>query len=1030
MNYWKKRRSLRRPVVCTCLLFAMTAMAQTNTLCGQVKDSTGEPIIGATITANGKAVGVTDADGNYSISVPKGTELTITYVGMSPKQVTAADNQVVTLTADAKTLNDVVVIGYGVAKKNDLTGSVVALKPDTKNHGVVVNAQDLLVGKVPGVLVTSNDGTPGAGATMRIRGGSSLNASNDPLIVIDNVPIDNQGVKGVSNILATINPQDIESFNVLKDASATAIYGSRGSNGVIIITTKKGQRGKLKIAYNGSLTTSMKRKTLDVLGADEYRNWIRGKFGENSDAYHALGMADTDWQSLIYRTALSQDHGLTFSGSVSDILPYRFSVGYTGQQGILKNSDFNRYTADLNLSPSLLDHHLDIVISAKGMYARSEFADGGLIGAATRMDPTQDPYAYTSAYHLKDSAFGTAASQMLANFGGYFEWPQTSAYNDPDWPYTYNDLAPKNVLAMLNEQQDKSTSREFIGSADFNYKVHGFEDLRLHATLGADVAKGRQHHEYSPASPSGCYYGNYGYSSILKRNLSLSAYAQYYHDFNDALHNHVDIMGGYEYQHFFHSNSSDYYGFYGAHTKKTDAQGKSLAGQKYNETADADKTENYLVSFFGRANWSMLDRYYLTATVRDDGSSRFRKHWSWFPSFAFVWKINEEPFLRKANWLSNLKLRLGWGKTGQQDVNSDYGWIPTYKRNSGPGSYYPADGDGHLSRPENYTPDLKWETTTTYNVGVDWSVLHDRLSGFFDWYYRKTTDLLNYAPADTYTAYRNQSWQNIGSLSNTGVEAAISWKAIQAKDWYWTIDYNITFNRNRILDLSGASTDGQPVANTSVNLGMGKYVEYQQVGRPTNAFWVFQQMYDENGKPVEGAVVDRNADGQINDADRYFYKSPTAPVLMGLSSRLEWKNWDLSCTLRANLGNYIFDGVSESYHDTSNNMIFASTNFLRNVTRSAMEDGWTTNSDQTILTDRWIHNASFLKMDNITLGYSFSNLFRSGAYHGIDGRLYATASNVFCITHYKGIDPEVFNGYDNNLYPRPFSVIVGVNLNF
>ena len=1038
MKQVKFRMPLRLLALLCVIFLSATAFAQNITVKGNVKDATGEPIIGATVRAAGQDGGViTDFDGNFTLSVKQGTQLTVSYIGYQDQKVAAAPQLSITLQDASQNLNEVVVIGYGVAKKSDLTGSVAALRPDSKNKGVVVNPQDMLEGKVAGVSVTSDGGTPGGGSSIRIRGGSSLNASNDPLIVVDNVPLDNNGVKGVANILSTINPQDIESFNVLKDASATAIYGSRGSNGVIIITTKKGHKGGVKVSYNGSMTLGWKKKTVDVLDGDEFRQLIKSKWGENSNAYAALGTANTDWQDLIYRTSISQDHGVTVSGSAGDFLPYRVSVGYTDEQGILKTSDFKRVTGSLTLSPSLLDNHLNINVNAKGMYAHSRFANTDAVGAAINMDPTQDPYKYTSRWYTDNSFYnnadGTAnlyagaLSQTLHNLGGYFEWLKAGNYGDPTWPYTWNELSTKNPLAVLNEHNDVANSREFIGSADIDYKVHGFEDLRLHATLGADVAKGKQVTVNSPAYPDNTYnyYGYHGSESILKRNLSLSAYAQYYHDFNDKAKNHFDIMGGYEYQHFWKGTDNNYRGYYPGTNND-----ESLRGKAYNETYKWYRTENYLVSFFGRANWSLMDRYYVTATVRDDGSSRFKDHWAVFPSFAFMWKVNEENNLKDIKWLSDLKLRLGWGQTGQQDVNNDYAWIPTYTKNSDKNTLYPAADDGTLYRPDNYTPKLKWETTTTYNIGVDWGVLDQRLSGSVDWYYRKTEDLLNFAPTKALSAFRNQAWQNIGSLRNMGVETTISWKVIRSKDWYWTLDYNFTYNSNKITNLSGATSDGAPVANTSIKISTDKYLEYQQVGQPMNSYWVFQQAYDKNGKAIEGAVVDRNGDGQITNDDRYFYKSPAAPVTMGLASRLEYKNWDFNFSLRANLGNYVFDAVSQGFLNVNPNALWSSTNFLTNKTASAVADNWATDGVSAILSDRWIHNASFLKCDNITLGYSFENLFKCAKYHGISGRAYVTASNVFTITNYDGIDPEVFNGYDNNVYPRPFSLIVGLNLNF
>ena len=1000
---------------------------------GHVKDAAGEPIIGATVrVAGSQTATVSDFDGNFTIKAEQGATLNVSYVGYQPASVAAAPNVVIVLQDDAKMLENIVVIGYGVAKKSDLTGSVTAVKPDTKNKGVVVNPQDMIVGKIAGVNVTSSDGTPGGGAQIRIRGGSSLNSSNDPLIVIDGVPMGTQGIKGVANPLSLINPQDIESFNVLKDASATAIYGSRGSNGVIIITTKKGRKGQApQVSYAGSLTISTKKKTIDVMDGNEYRAFIKDIWGEESDAYKALGTANTDWQDEIMRTAISTDHNLTVSGALKN-LPYRVSLGYTNQEGIIKSSDFGRYTAAVNLNPSFFEDHLTLNLNAKGMYSRSQFANGEAISDAIAFDPTQDPHAFTSEYHKAmfnqydvehGLVPGTTMNQALNNFGGYFEWPMAGAYNDGTWPYTYNNLAQKNPLAILNEKHDVAHSRAFIGSADIDYKVHGLEDLRLHMTLGADISKGRQNTYVTPASPQSIYYGSDGADEIFKRNLSLSTYAQYYKDFNK--NHHFDIMGGYEWQHFYHSQNNDYVSYYPL--TNNDA---TLAGTERPHTPYSYKTENYLVSFFGRANYILNERYYLTATVRYDGSSRFKDHWALFPSFALAWKIKEEAFLKNADWLSDLKLRLGYGKTGQQDIGSNYAWIPTYSMSTGTNGFYPVTGDGTLYRPDNFTPDLKWETTTTYNAGLDFGFADQRLTGSIDVYFRETTDLLNYAPTVSMSAFRNQAWQNIGSLENKGVELSLDWKAIRTKDLFWTLNYNFTYNKNEITDLSGVSTDGQPVPNTGITIGTDKYLQYNQVGQPYNSFYVYQQAYDKDGKAIENCVVDRNGDGQITEGDRYFYKSPAAPITMGFASRLEYKNWDLGFSLRASFDNYVFSNIESGYANLNKNEVWASTNFLSNRPVASLADGWQTYSPTALLSDRYVHNASFLKCDNITLGYSFEGFGKGESYKGVSGRLYATVSNVFTITNYDGIDPEIGNGYDNELYPRPLSFIVGLNLNF
>ena len=1031
MKQVKIKLPLRALTLASGLLLTVSSFAQTNAVKGHVKDASGEPIMGATITVNGKAVGITDMDGNFSVDAAPGAKITFTYLGMTPQTVKASSNMNITLEDDSKALNEVVVIGYGVAKKSDLTGSVTAIKPDSKNKGVVVNAQDMLTGKVAGVNITSNDGTPGGGAKIRVRGGSSLNASNDPLIVIDGLAMDNDGVKGLSNLLSVVNPQDIESFSVLKDASATAIYGSRGSNGVIIITTKKGRKGqKPTVSYSGSITISEKKNTIDVLNADEFRATVEKLYGKDSEAYSALGTANTNWQDLIYRTAISHDHNITVSGAAKS-LPYRVSVGYTDQQGIVKTSDFKRATASLNLNPSFFQDHLTLNLNAKGMYARTLYTDGSVVSAAVRMDPTQDPYNFTSEYHknqLRDKDGNSLLDQTLKNYGGYFQWSKKAEYGDNTWPFTYDSTTQMpNPLSLLDQGSQIAHSRSFIGSADIDYKVHGFEDLRLHATLGADISKGRQSQSFATSCTNALYYGSYGGEEILKRNLSLSTYAQYYKDFNKI--HHFDIMAGYEWQHFWRSKNNDYLGYYPE--TNNDA---SLAGTERPHTPYSEKSESYLVSFFGRANYTLLDRYFLTATVRDDGSSRFKEHWAWFPSFAFAWKANEEAFLKNANWLSDLKLRLGYGKTGQQAGSiGDYEWIPSYSISTGTNGFYPVTGTGELYRPNNYRPDLKWETTSTYNVGLDWGILDQRLSGSVDWYYRKTTDLLNYAPLSSMAGYKNQAWQNIGSLKNTGVEAAITWRAIQTKDWFWTMTYNFTYNKNEITDLNGVSENGAPVVNTNIKVGdgSGAYLQANQVGYAMNSYYVYQQVYDKNGKPIENCVVDRNGDGKINESDKYLYKSPAAPVTMGFSSRLEYKNWDFGFSLRASIGNYVYNNVEQSMSNMNTGEWFSnSLKYFSNRMKSTVERNWQTYEITSKLSDYYVKNASFLKCDNITLGYSFNNLFKSSGWHGLSGRAYATASNVFTITNYDGLDPEVGDGNDNNLYPRPFSVVVGLSLNF
>lgn len=999
------------------LFLTVNAFAQQIAVKGLVKDATGEPVIGATVRiADGSGGAVTDFDGNFTLNVKAGTKLQISYIGYDTQEVVAKDGMIVVLKENAgQSLNEVVVIGYGAVKKSDLTGSVTALKPDAKNKGVVVNAQDMMQGKIAGVNVTSQSGEPGADTQIRIRGGSSLSASNDPLIVIDGVPMDNNKVAGSANILSTINPQDIESFNVLKDASATAIYGSRGSNGVIIITTKKGHKGqKPSISYAGNLTVSKITDTHDMMNGDQYREFVTNLFGPDHEATKALGTANTDWQDLIYQTAISHDHNVTVAGSVSDFLPYRVSVGYTGQEGVLKTSKYDRYTASLNLNPSFFDNHLTLNLNAKGMYSKNRKADGGAVGAAVSMDPTQDPYAFTSE---RDQVLGSVMDQTLKNFGGYYEWTTSASdYHDSQWAYTKHKDATANPLALLYSNENYQRTRSFIGSADIDYKVHGFEDLRLHATLGLEIAKGKENSDIANFNPSNMYYGGVSKNENFKRNQMLSAYAQYYKDFTEK--QHFDIMAGYEYQRFYFDYDNSWKQFYPSTSPK--------AGELFNEQPDADAFENYLVSFFGRANYTLMNRYYFTATVRRDGSSRFEDHWGTFPSFAFAWKINEENNLKGLKWLSDLKLRLGYGQTGQQEGIDNYLYFVQYQQ-SGPYGNYPMVGeDGKFYTPKYFNKNLKWETTTTYNIGLDWGVLNQRLSGTVDWYYRKTKDLINRAPVGALMGFADEGLQNIGSLSNAGVEAAINWRVIQTKDWYWTLNYNFTYNHNKITDLTGVSQGGKPVL-TGSNIDQSNKVLAHQVGYPANSFYVYQQVYDEAGKPLEGVVVDRNGDGEITEDDRYLYKNIAAPVTMGLSSRLEYKNWDFGFSLRASIGNYVYNNFDQANRLTTQNAIWGQSAYLSNRPVSTL--GWSSDANSSKLSDYFVQNASFLKCDNITLGYSFNNLLKSGSWNGIGGRVYATVSNVFTITKYDGLDPEVYSGIDNNLYPRPISFIVGLNLN-
>ncbi len=999
------------------LFLSISAFAQQITVNGHVKDATGEDIIGATVRVVGQQGGViTDFDGNFSIEAKQGDKLQISYIGYETQEVAAAPRVEVILRDDSHALNEVVVIGYGVARKNDLTGSVTALKPDEKNHGLVTNAQDMIQGKIAGVNVTSDGGTPGGGATIRIRGGSSLNASEDPLIVIDGLAMDNVGIKGAANPLTMVNPNDIESFTVLKDASATAIYGSRGSNGVIIITTKKGRAGMApKVSYNGNVSYSVKKKTLDVLDAAEYTSFIKNYYGADSEAASLLGNADTDWQEEIFHGAVSSDHNVTIQGGLAK-MPYRLSVGYTDQNGILKTSNFQRVTTSVTLNPSFFQDHLKFNINGKFMYAHNRYANDAAIADATRMDPTQPI---------------TSADDASKNYHGYWQWKDSGAsLLDPNYPTMWNRNTVANPLSRLYEKNDRANSYDYMGNVEVDYQVHGFEDLRLHMNASGDWANGQQDTDYANWGPSNFYYGNSGFSKEHKYNLTYSAYAQYYKDF--LKNQHFDIMAGYEWSHSKHWGNSYYAGTYPTTTNQVitydDGTTAPAAGKPRNPSTGIWKTENYLVSFFGRANYIAWDQLMLTATVRHDGSSRFKDHWATFPSFALGWKINELPFLKSANWIDELKLRLGWGKTGQQEDIGDYNYFATYNVNTtNIDGRYPLIGvndSGLLYRPDAYNPDLKWETTTTKNIGLDFQFFHNRISGSVDVYHRKTTDLINWASVSAGSNFRNQVVSNIGSLVNKGIEASLTVRPIVTEKIQWEVTANFTYNKNEIIELTGESS---LILTGGISSGTGNQVQAHTPGYPKRSFYVFQQVYDENNIPLEGVYVDRNADGIINDSDRYLYKSPDAPYTAGLSSRLQFWNWDLGFGLRASFDNYVFWDKEAGYSNVSKRYD-SSFGYLQNVIPGAVERNWSTYDHA--LSDYFVHNASFLKCDNITLGYSFSNLFKGGSYNGITGRIYASATNVFTITKYEGIDPEVFGGIDNNMYPRPFTLQLGVNLNF
>lgn len=1024
------------------LLLTLSMFAQT-TVQGTVTDAAnGEPIIGASVLEIGTTNGtITDFDGNFSLMVKPGAKLAISYMGYKTQELTAAQNMVVKLGEDSELLDEVVVVGYGVVKKNDATGSVTAIKPDEMNKALTTTATDMLSGKVAGVVVTNSGGAPGAGATIRIRGGSSLSASNDPLIVIDGLAMDNEGIQGVSNPLSMVNPADIESMTVLKDASATAIYGSRASNGVIIITTKKGKAGqKMKVSYDGNVSVSTLTDRIEVLTGDQMRAYANA-LGLNKTAIGVLGTANTDWQDAIYRPAVSTDHVISLMGGAKN-MPYRASVGYTLGNGIVKTNQMQRVTASLNLSPSFLDDYLTFNLNAKGMYIYNRYADG-VQGSALDMDPTQSIY-----------------DPENIGFGGYYQRTTNGSYQDElaqkpgdKWYLTNNSQSSSNPVASLMQKRDIANSGSFVGNIDGTYKVHGFEDLILHANFGADYSYGKQTLDTDPESFGDHYFGRYGWSEKKKYNLLFNCYAQYYKDFNE--NHHFDAMVGYEWQHFYYEGTSEYYGLY-----PETALDPALRGTKYDHrTTDVNAyaSESYLVSFFGRLNYTALNRYMITATVRGDGSSRFHKNnrWGVFPSVALGWKIKEEAFLRDVNWINELKLRLGYGITGQQNLNmGDYPYMPTYDISKQyayatlgqqatadniaqlqglgyvEGTDYVVSSDNYIfyvtNRPNAYNPDLTWEKTTTYNIGIDYGFLNNRINGTIEYYYRNTTDLINEVDIPAGTNFKTMVTKNIGSLRNTGVEFAINGVLIDRKNFKWDLSYNVTWNDNKITKLEGRDDPDYYIPTGGIN--NGQRIQAHKVGYAASSFYVYETALDqETGKRV---IVDRSEDGVIDEKDKYFYHNPAAPVTMGLATKWQFYGFDLGISFRASIGNYVYNQVlAGNMQNITANQVYDSKvggyhNLMLEALNTHYNDGvqradYGSNAD---LLDYYVENASFLRCDNITLGYSFEK--------EVKGRVYCTVSNPFVISNYKGLDPEVFGGIDNNIYPRSLTVSVGTNINF
>lgn len=968
-------------LLCTVMFFLCVAFgyAQQITVKGTVKDGSGQPLMGASVLVKGTSHGTAaDFNGNFELKVDKGVTLVVSSVGYKSREVAAkAGTMNIVLQEDTQQLEDVVVIGYGAIKKKDLTGSVNLVTDKDFNKAPSVNADQLIQGKIAGVQMASTGGAPGEGQVIRIRGNGSLSLTSNPLIVIDGVPMNDGGVGGSRSIFNSINPEDIESMTVLKDASSTAIFGSRAANGVIMITTKKGKANQdLKISFNTSIALQDVNKYVDVMNANQFRQTVKGL--NNPAAEALLGNADTNWQKEIYQTAPMSNSTLVLSGAYKT-LPYRVSVGHSYADGILRTDNFKRTNAKISLNPTFFDKSLKLELNANGTYMQNRFANKDAIGAAVEYDPTQ-------------SVFGG-----LVKYGGYHAWV------NPNNGSRY-DLAPNNPMAMLKFLDDSSKVYRFIGNAKVDYTLPFFKDITASVNVGIDYSKGEGDKITDRRMPTSTpdFDGAKTTYTNKATNKLFDAYINYMKDIKET-HN-IGLMIGHSYQSFeFDDNSTDYSYFTNPGDNK--------------EVPNINKSRNVLMSFFGRANYSYKNRYLLTATLRADASSKLNPddRWGYFPSVALAWNVSNENFLKDNKTLNELKLRFGYGEVGNVNGLGDYLFLTNYTRSQDGASYQLGDSFYQTYRPGVTNKNLRWEVGNTLNAGIDFGLWNNLITGTLDVYRKQTKDLIAETTIDPFTNFKNRVNANVGDMENKGIELGLTVTPIRniEKNIRWSFNYNIAYNENKITRMP----DDQPTGGISG--GTGNRVQLHREGETPYAFYVYQQVYDAQGNPVENAFVDRNGNGKIDEGDRYLYKSPFAPVTMGFGTDLNYKNWDLNITTRANIGNYVYNNTQSRLDQFGE--ITANSGFLRNIKANS---NFQRHNDQSWLSDYYLENASFFKLDNITLGYTFPHTDKMYI------RLYGTVQNVLTITKYSGLDPEVYGGIDNNFYPRPQTYLLGLNVNF
>lgn len=955
---------------------------------GRVIDGdTEDELVGVNIMVVGTDRGTTtDLDGNFNIRAAETDTLRFRYIGYQTTEVPIEGRTSLTVEMMDEAIygEEVVFVGYGTRRVQDNTGSVSSISSEDFNPGSIRAPEELVQGKIPGVNITSADGAPGSAPTVQIRGGSSLAASNEPLYVIDEVPIAPGGIAGMAHAMNTINNNDIESINVLKDASATAIYGSRASNGVIVINTKRSQVGQpLSVGYSGSISYETETDRVEPVSADDFREAMTEHHGDAVE--DMLGDHDTDWQDQIYSDVVSHNHNLSFSGAI-DRLPIHASIGFTGDDGRMNTSYSDRLTGSLNLSPSLFNEQLDVDFNLRGSRVDNRFADGGASNLAIAYDPTQ-PVNIDSP-----------------DFGDYHYWGD-------DEPTA---LAPANPVALLEQRRDESTVNRVLGNLKLDYELPFMNNLIATANMAFDyssVETGEIHVSENAAFAydSADRRGELTEYDESRENQVLDLYLNYSTSLDQWM-SAIDATAGYSWQHNFEEGS-------------TFSRAANNEDEVFTDTDFA--TENYLVSFFGRVNYSLMDRYRLTATMRADGSSRFAEgnRWGYFPSVAASWNMHEESFFDNYEDISDLTLRVGYGITGQQEIlQGNYPYLARYTRGQSDAQYRFGHEPVRTLRPEGFDAELKWEETTTYNVALNYGFLNNRIRGTLEAYHRETEDLLNETPVPAGSNFTNRIISNVGSLEVQGVEFDITGSPILTSDTRWEISFNVARNVSEITQLTLVDDpDFIGVETGGIAGGTGNTIQLHAPGHPRNTFYAFEQVYDEDGNPIEGAYVDRSGDGSIGDDDLYHVGSPEPDVTLGFSSSLNYRNFDASFSMRAVIGNYVYNNVA-SERGAFREMFFEG-EFLQNAPQSVLDNGFI---DPQFHSDHYIEDASFLRLDNFSMGYSLDELFGTP----VSARISGTVSNILTITNYSGLDPEVAGGIDGAIYPRPRTFEVGVDLNF